>query len=190
MMRTERYVARSLLGHGPLAWSQSHCRSSLWSAASLLGDASTEYRDREDMHPSAQNDVDGTISSRIYSSCAAETSSGKVPSEGGAQEGVFSRLWKESTNGVSHCIVSRITGGILGIDRPTLLMAAPKKKTSPSRKGMRSASKFVEFIPVVSQCSKCARVFPPHTMPSKCEEHECPAFPNGSANRTGAGRDH
>lgn len=58
-----------------------------------------------------------------------------------------------------------------------LLLAAPKRKVTPSRKGNRSATKFVRFIPVVSQCSTCKRIFPQHAMPSKCEEEECPAFP-------------
>jgi ribosomal protein L32 len=60
-----------------------------------------------------------------------------------------------------------------------LWMAAPKKKVSPSRKGMRSATKFVRRVPIVSQCSKCERIFPPHAMPSKCEEEDCPAFTQG-----------
>lgn len=49
-------------------------------------------------------------------------------------------------------------------------------QVSPHRKGNRSAHKHLRFIPLVSQCSKCERVFPPHSMPSKCEDEECPAF--------------
>ena len=49
-------------------------------------------------------------------------------------------------------------------------------QVSPHRKGKRSATKFIRFVPVVAQCSKCQRVFEQHAMPSKCEEDECPAF--------------
>jgi Zn finger protein HypA/HybF involved in hydrogenase expression len=49
-------------------------------------------------------------------------------------------------------------------------------QVSPHRKGKRSATKFIRFVPVVAQCSKCERVFEQHAMPSKCEEDECPAF--------------
>ena len=49
-------------------------------------------------------------------------------------------------------------------------------QVSPHRKGKRSANKFIRFVPVVSQCSKCQRVFQQQAMPSKCEEDECPAF--------------
>ena len=49
-------------------------------------------------------------------------------------------------------------------------------QVSPHRKGKRSANKHIRFIPIVAQCSKCDQVFPPHAMPSKCEEEECPAF--------------
>lgn len=58
----------------------------------------------------------------------------------------------------------------------TLLMAVPKRKVTPHRKGNRSATKFIRFVPIVSQCSKCQKVFPQHAMPSKCDEEECPAF--------------
>lgn len=49
-------------------------------------------------------------------------------------------------------------------------------QVSPHRKGKRSATKFIRFVPVVAQCSKCERVFQPHAMPSKCAEDDCPAF--------------
>lgn len=49
-------------------------------------------------------------------------------------------------------------------------------QVTPHRKGKRSANKFIRFVPVVSQCSQCGRVFPQHSMPSKCEEDDCPAF--------------
>jgi len=58
----------------------------------------------------------------------------------------------------------------------SLLMAVPKRKVTPHRKGNRSATKFIRFIPIVSQCSKCQKVFPQHAMPSKCDDEECPAF--------------
>ena len=50
------------------------------------------------------------------------------------------------------------------------------RQVSPHRRGNRNATKFIRFIPVVAQCSKCERVFKQHEMPSKCEEDECPAF--------------
>ncbi len=49
-------------------------------------------------------------------------------------------------------------------------------QVSPHRKGKRSANKFIRFVPVVAQCSKCQRVFQQHSLPSKCEQEECPAF--------------
>ena len=52
----------------------------------------------------------------------------------------------------------------------------PDSQVSPHRKGKRSANKFIRFVPVVAQCSKCQRVFQQHSMPSKCEEEDCPAF--------------
>lgn len=54
--------------------------------------------------------------------------------------------------------------------------AALRPQVSPHRKGKRSATKFIRFVPVVGQCSQCGRVFQPHAMPSKCEEEGCPAF--------------
>ncbi|KAL4517635.1 hypothetical protein Ndes2526B_g02050 [Nannochloris sp. 'desiccata'] len=56
------------------------------------------------------------------------------------------------------------------------LWAVPKRKVTPHRKGKRSANKHLRFIPMVSRCSKCDKVFPQHAMPSKCEEDDCPAF--------------
>jgi len=58
----------------------------------------------------------------------------------------------------------------------SMLMAVPKRKVTPHRKGNRSATKFIRFVPIVSQCSKCQKVFPQHAMPSKCDDEECPAF--------------
>ena len=52
----------------------------------------------------------------------------------------------------------------------------PAPQVTPHRKGKRSANKHIRFIPTVSRCSKCDKVFPQHAMPSKCEEDECPAF--------------
>lgn len=49
-------------------------------------------------------------------------------------------------------------------------------QVTPHRKGNRSATKQIRFIPIVSKCSKCDRVFHPHSMPSKCNKDECPAF--------------
>ncbi|KAI8103591.1 hypothetical protein M9435_004926 [Picochlorum sp. BPE23] len=68
-------------------------------------------------------------------------------------------------------------------DTLVMWMAVPKRKVTPSRKGNRSATKFTRRVPVVSQCSKCSRVFPPHVMPSSCSEDECPAFPHGQEKR-------
>ena len=84
--------------------------------------------------------------------------------------------WWQGTRQLSHRAVSLVAERI--VESSIWLMAAPKRKTTPSRKGMRSSSKYIRFVPVVSQCSKCSRVFPPHSMPSKCEEDDCPAFPN------------
>lgn len=72
-------------------------------------------------------------------------------------------------------------------DTVVMWMAVPKRKVTPSRKGNRSATKFTRRVPVVSQCSKCSRVFPPHVMPSSCSEDECPAFPNGQGGRGAEG---
>ena len=68
-------------------------------------------------------------------------------------------------------------------DAVVMWMAVPKRKVTPSRKGNRSATKFTRRVPVVSQCSRCSRVFPPHAMPSSCPEDECPAFPHGQGRR-------
>ncbi|KAL4448959.1 hypothetical protein ABPG77_007676 [Micractinium sp. CCAP 211/92] len=56
------------------------------------------------------------------------------------------------------------------------LLAAPKKKVSPHRRGNRNATKYIRFVPVVAQCSKCQRVFQQQSVPSKCDEDDCPAF--------------
>ena len=59
-------------------------------------------------------------------------------------------------------------------------MRLPRRRhpaqVSPHRKGKRSATKFLRWVPVVSQCSKCSRVFQQHQTPSKCDEEGCPAF--------------
>ena len=39
-----------------------------------------------------------------------------------------------------------------------LLMAVPKRKVTPSRKGIRSTGKHLRFQPVVSRCFTCGRV--------------------------------
>jgi hypothetical protein len=49
-------------------------------------------------------------------------------------------------------------------------------QVTPHRKGKRSANKFIRFVPVVAQCSKCQRVFQQHQVPSKCDDDACPAF--------------
>lgn len=54
-------------------------------------------------------------------------------------------------------------------------LAAPKRKVTPSRKGMRSAGKGVSFVPIVSQCSVCRRIFEPHSLPRSCDEPNCRA---------------
>ncbi len=64
-----------------------------------------------------------------------------------------------------------------GLHATALCAAAPKRKVTPSRKGMRSANKGVHFVPVVSQCSVCKRVFEPHAMPRSCSEPDCRALP-------------
>jgi ribosomal protein L32 len=64
-----------------------------------------------------------------------------------------------------------------GIHAGTILMAAPKRKVTPSRKGMRSAGKGVSFVPIVSQCSVCQRVFEPHSVPRSCDDPGCRALP-------------
>lgn len=57
-----------------------------------------------------------------------------------------------------------------------VLSLFPQPQVSPHRKGKRSANKFIRFVPVVAQCSKCQRVFQQQSLPSKCDEDECPAF--------------
>ncbi|KAL4857367.1 hypothetical protein ACK3TF_002248 [Chlorella vulgaris] len=47
---------------------------------------------------------------------------------------------------------------------------------SRHRKGKRSANKYIRFVPVVAQCSKCERIFQQSSLPSKCDEDDCPAF--------------
>lgn len=54
--------------------------------------------------------------------------------------------------------------------------AVPKRKVSPHRRGNRNANKHIRFVPVVSQCSKCEKIFEQHSMPSRCKHDDCPAF--------------
>ncbi|KAL6769730.1 hypothetical protein ACKKBG_A32135 [Auxenochlorella protothecoides x Auxenochlorella symbiontica] len=56
------------------------------------------------------------------------------------------------------------------------LLAVPKRKVSPHRRGNRNSTKFIRFVPVAAQCSRCKRVFQQHQHPRKCEEEACPAF--------------
>ncbi|KDD76346.1 hypothetical protein H632_c259p1 [Helicosporidium sp. ATCC 50920] len=44
-------------------------------------------------------------------------------------------------------------------------MAVPKRKVTPHRKGKRAATKYIRYVPVVSQCSKCERIFQQHSLP-------------------------
>lgn len=55
-------------------------------------------------------------------------------------------------------------------------LAVPKRKHTPMRRGNRRAHKYITFVPTVSQCSKCSKVFMPHEMPSHCHKTDCPAF--------------
>eukprot|EP00890_Picochlorum_soloecismus_P005402 jgi/Picsp_1/5863/NSC_03222-R1_protein len=92
-----------------------------------------------------------------------------------------SKIWKLSVLNDGYQSLGRVLGLGPGGQRgenmvESLLMAVPKRKVTPHRKGNRSATKFIRFIPIVSQCSKCQKVFPQHAMPSKCEDEECPAF--------------
>lgn len=89
-----------------------------------------------------------------------------------------------------HALISQVTeiggqqaaGAVPHVERrgfhaTALCSAAPKRKVTPSRKGMRSANKGVTFVPVVSQCSMCKRVFEPHAVPRSCGEPDCRALP-------------
>ena len=49
-----------------------------------------------------------------------------------------------------------------------LLMAVPKRKTTPSRKGIRSTGKHLRFAPFVSRCHVCQRVKMPHAHCPHC----------------------
>lgn len=153
----EPHVVRSTHRAVALAWRQNFCRSSS-SAATYPFDESRCY----DFQTNEKSKADRKTSISGLPRSAGEVSA--FP------------WWESRTRYVSQRAMSLITEGIVGSS--ILLMAAPKRKTTPSRKGMRSSSKYIRFVPVVSQCSKCSRVFPPHAMPSKCEENECPAFPN------------
>lgn len=150
-MRLEPHALRSVQRAVALAWRQGSCRSS----SNIVATSSCS-----DMtHDMAQ---------------LAE------PKRGDVSWHQVPRWWWEGTRDMSQrAVMSLVTERIL--ESSILRMAAPKKKTSPSRKGMRSSSKYIRFVPVVSQCSKCSRIFPPHAMPSKCEEQECPAFPHAQS---------
>mmetsp|Transcript_37082 Transcript_37082/g.66361 ORF Transcript_37082/g.66361 Transcript_37082/m.66361 type:complete len:136 (-) Transcript_37082:106-513(-) len=56
------------------------------------------------------------------------------------------------------------------------LMAVPKRKVTPARKGMRSTHKHWKAIPMVAQCSMCGRVMKQHEIPHKCGEAQCPSL--------------
>lgn len=162
MALAEPHVVRSTYRAVALAWRQNVCRSSSSAAASLIDEDSHFENNRESMVVERET---ATVSGMPV----------------GAGNVSVSHLW-DNTRQVSQRALSLITEGIVGSS--IVLMAAPKRKTTPSRKGMRSSSKYVRFVPVVSECSKCSRIFPPHAMPSKCEEDECPAFPNKKSKDT------
>lgn len=66
------------------------------------------------------------------------------------------------------------------VTKLSFLIGSPKLphivQVTPHRRGNRSATKFIRFVPVVSQCSKCNRVFQQHQLPRKCDKDDCPAF--------------
>lgn len=59
---------------------------------------------------------------------------------------------------------------------PTPSAAPPPPQVTAHRRGNRNATKFIRFVPVVAQCSKCQKVFQQHSVPRKCAEEECPSF--------------
>ncbi len=68
-----------------------------------------------------------------------------------------------------------------------LLMAVPKRKVTPSRKGIRTTGKHLRFVPVVSRCATCGRVKQqhwhcPHCMGGRgaAAEPEAPAAEGGA----------
>ena len=85
--------------------------------------------------------------------------------------------WEGEEEGDLPVLAGRLAGslevesGARSHRRPPLLL-----QVSPHRKGKRSATKFIRFVPVVSQCSQCGRVFAQQSLPSKCKEEACPAF--------------
>ncbi|KAK9814508.1 hypothetical protein WJX72_007063 [[Myrmecia] bisecta] len=67
-------------------------------------------------------------------------------------------------------------------------MAAPKRKTTPHRKGLRNMHNKLKWTPVVAQCSVCQRIMAPHQVPTfkimdgrmnpingVCKHSECPS---------------
>lgn len=42
------------------------------------------------------------------------------------------------------------------------LMAVPKRKVTPSRKGKRNGGKFLKAVPIIAKCVACGRVKLPH----------------------------
>ena len=51
-----------------------------------------------------------------------------------------------------------------------VLMAVPKKKSSPARRGVRSASKYIRWDTSIHACPKCGLPRRPHTY---CEKFNC-----------------
>ncbi|KAL4422708.1 hypothetical protein ABPG75_008905 [Micractinium tetrahymenae] len=88
--------------------------------------------------------------------------------------------WRGATSGAAAPAAAlgwqRLAGLLPSSLADSQLLAAPKKKVSPHRRGNRNATKYIRFVPVVAQCSKCQRVFQQQSVPSKCDEDECPAF--------------
>jgi large subunit ribosomal protein L32 len=62
-----------------------------------------------------------------------------------------------------------------------LLMAVPKRKVTPSRKGKRTEGKQLRFAPFVSRCSTCARVKQPHWHCAHCTPGAAPVAPAAPA---------
>lgn len=51
-----------------------------------------------------------------------------------------------------------------------VLMAVPKKKSSPARRGARNAQKYLRWDPSIHVCAKCGMPRRPHTY---CEKFNC-----------------
>eukprot|EP00898_Chlorokybus_atmophyticus_P000715 jgi/Chlat1/1644/Chrsp127S01893 len=60
--------------------------------------------------------------------------------------------------------------GRLGFHSSALLLAAPKRKVTPSRKKIRNGPKGIDFIPLAMQCSVCGRARLPHIV---CDPASC-----------------